>query len=343
MSNLFKTAIIGVVLLTVPSLVFAAKTHLVKKNETIYAVARKYHVTVKELKAANNLVNNHIKSGDLLVIPLEMAATGEDAVKTGKTKQVTYRVLEGETLLAIARKNNISAKELKRLNGLRDDLVKPGQILVVKGNKPAEGARQRVVGRQLRNADLFSEEEYERSLAELTEPDLDKKTELPQNGDLKVEKITELRKSAYSFLGIRYRFGGETRRGIDCSSFVQQVFRELSVELPRTAREQYKVGTDVPPENLQKGDLIFFRTYARFPSHVGIYLGDNKMIHASSGSRKVIISSMNTPYYRARYIGAKRIDKVNPAMARLDDLVAGVKEEQVEALESDAPGAIGSN
>src|SRR6266702_7993122 len=143
MSKLFKTAIICILLLTVPSLVLAAKTHLVKKNETIYAVARKYHVTVKELKAANNLVNNHIKSGDLLVIPLEMAATGEDAVKTGKTKQVTYRVLEGETLLAIAKKNGISAKELKRLNGLRGDLVKPGQILVVKGNKPAEGTRQR--------------------------------------------------------------------------------------------------------------------------------------------------------------------------------------------------------
>jgi hypothetical protein len=59
---------------------------------------------------------------------------------------------------------------------------------------------------------------------------------------------------------------------------------------------------------MRKGDLLFFRTYARFPSHVGIYLGDGKMIHASSRSRRVVVTSIDHPYYRKRFIGAKRID-----------------------------------
>lgn len=68
--------------------------------------------------------------------------------------------------------------------------------------------------------------------------------------------------TAAHYLGMPYRFGGEGASGIDCSSFVQQVFREHSVDLPRTAREQIQVGTDVPVENLKKGDLVFFQTYA---------------------------------------------------------------------------------
>jgi cell wall-associated NlpC family hydrolase len=113
--------------------------------------------------------------------------------------------------------------------------------------------------------------------------------------------------TAASFLGTPYRFGGEGADGIDCSSFVQQVFREHQVELPRTAREQIQVGSEVAPGDLKKGDLVFFHTYASYPSHVGIYLGDGKMIHASSGKGEVTVSDLNSDYYRSRYIGAKRV------------------------------------
>jgi cell wall-associated NlpC family hydrolase len=113
--------------------------------------------------------------------------------------------------------------------------------------------------------------------------------------------------TAASFLGTPYRFGGESADGIDCSSFVQKVFREHQVELPRTAREQIQMGSDVAPGELKKGDLVFFHTYASYPSHVGIYLGDGKMIHASSGKGEVTVSDLNSDYYRSRYIGAKRV------------------------------------
>ena len=112
---------------------------------------------------------------------------------------------------------------------------------------------------------------------------------------------------AFGLLGIRYRFGGSSYAGIDCSAFVKKVFSSLSLPLPRTAREQYALGKDVPPGELQKGDLLFYHTYAGFPSHVGIYIGNDLMIHASSEGGRVMISRMNTPYFLSRFIGARRI------------------------------------
>jgi len=117
----------------------------------------------------------------------------------------------------------------------------------------------------------------------------------------------EIGRTAAQFLGTPYRFGGEGANGIDCSSFVQQVFHEHQIDLPRTAREQIKMGSDVAQGDLKKGDLVFFQTYASYPSHVGIYLGDGKMIHASSGKGEVTVSDMNSDYYRSRFLGAKRV------------------------------------
>ncbi|GFO65478.1 C40 family peptidase [Geomonas paludis] len=120
-------------------------------------------------------------------------------------------------------------------------------------------------------------------------------------------EIDHISATAARYLGTPYRFGGEGADGIDCSSFVQQVFHANQIDLPRTAREQINVGSDVAPGELRKGDLVFFQTYAQYPSHVGIYLGDGKMIHASSGKGEVTISDMNSDYYRPRYLGAKRV------------------------------------
>ena len=83
------------------------------------------------------------------------------------------------------------------------------------------------------------------------------------------------------------------------------------LNLPRTARDIYKKGHWVSKGKLQKGDLVFFTTYAKFPSHVGIYIGNNKFIHASSASKRVTITNINKNYYKKRYIGAKRISIKN--------------------------------
>jgi cell wall-associated NlpC family hydrolase len=94
---------------------------------------------------------------------------------------------------------------------------------------------------------------------------------------------------------------------LDCSGFVQKTFAFLNLDLPRSAREQFREGAKVAKEDLSPGDLVFFRTYAKYPSHVGIYLGDNRFVHASSREKKVTVDSLDTPYYVKRYIGAKRL------------------------------------
>jgi lipoprotein Spr len=108
--------------------------------------------------------------------------------------------------------------------------------------------------------------------------------------------------------GTRYRLGGTTKAGIDCSAFVQAVYvSAFALTLPRTAREQYKASRIISSTELKEGDLVFFNTRGGV-SHVGIYLQNNKFIHAST-SQGVTVSDMFDPYYMRRYIGAGRIEK----------------------------------
>lgn len=126
--------------------------------------------------------------------------------------------------------------------------------------------------------------------------------------EVKEEKIEDvLISNAKTHLGVPYVWGGKTHKGFDCSGFSQTVFKETGIDIPRTAEEQFKMGTAVNKEELQKGDLIFFETIRKGPSHLGIYIGDKKFIHSSS-SKGVNISSINDPFYWGpRYYGAKRV------------------------------------
>jgi cell wall-associated NlpC family hydrolase len=266
------------------------------------------------------------------------------AVTTPTQAATIHKVRENETLYSISRSYGVRTEALKEANNLVANRISSGDLLVIPAATASErqqsAARHRSVAPTSsrasvadKTANQFSDIELEQYFAELVAQDPDR-NQLQSHEELKSNAFVALKRSAFSFLGTRYRFGGETRRGIDCSSFTQQVFRELDVDLPRTAREQYKLGDDVPPEALQRGDLLFFRTYARFPSHVGIYIGDRKMIHASSGSKRVVISTIDKSYYQKRFIGAKRIREVNPQMARLDDLLVGIDVDE-ERGESD--------
>ena len=108
--------------------------------------------------------------------------------------------------------------------------------------------------------------------------------------------------------GTRYRYGGTTKSGIDCSAFVQAIYLSaFAVSLPRTARDQYRNSQIVSATQIKTGDLVFFNTTGGI-SHVGIYLQNNKFVHAST-SYGVTISDMFDPYYLRRFIGVGRIEK----------------------------------
>jgi cell wall-associated NlpC family hydrolase len=109
------------------------------------------------------------------------------------------------------------------------------------------------------------------------------------------------------YLGVTYRYGGTTANGLDCSGFVQIVFAELGLKLPRTSALQFQAGIEVAREDLTEGDLVFFDTTGRGVSHVGIYLKDNQFIHAASNPGKVTISSLLEKYWQPKYLGARRV------------------------------------
>lgn len=113
--------------------------------------------------------------------------------------------------------------------------------------------------------------------------------------------------TASKYLGVPYKYGGTTTNGFDCSGFTSKVFSDLGIQLNRTSGSQYQQGTAVAKSDLQVGDLVFFNTSGSGISHVGIYIGDGKMIHSQTG-QGVSYSNVDDPYYwGSRYIGAKRV------------------------------------
>jgi len=113
--------------------------------------------------------------------------------------------------------------------------------------------------------------------------------------------------SAAEFLGRPYRFGSEGK-AFDCSGFVRTVFAKIGIELPHSARDQFSLGERVGRDELEPGDLVFFRTYRHSASHVGIYVGDDKFVHAATRGGQVQVDSLDEAYYARRYLGARRLE-----------------------------------
>ncbi len=132
-------------------------------------------------------------------------------------------------------------------------------------------------------------------------------------------RFKRLVEQAMTYLGTPYRRGGTTRSGVDCSGLVGAVYGEQGLDLPRTAAQQFAEGPAVAATDLRPGDLVFFRdTYKRGISHVGIYIGDGRFLHAAGRRHGVIVSELSRPYYRIRYAGARRPAAVAPEVAAAD-------------------------
>ena len=116
----------------------------------------------------------------------------------------------------------------------------------------------------------------------------------------------QIRQIAVHFIGTPYRWGGTTPNAFDCSGFTRYVYSKMGMRLPRTAREQFKVGKAIKSGNWKTGDLVFFDIKKGYVSHVGLYLGESAFIHASNPRYGVKINSLKEKYYQKFYVGARR-------------------------------------
>lgn len=146
-------------------------------------------------------------------------------------------------------------------------------------------------------------------------------------------KASELVVQAMSMIGTHYRYGSEDPAdGLDCSGLVRYVFKEAwGANLPRTSVEISRVGEHIKPQELQPGDLVFYNTLRRGFSHVGIYLGDNKFIHAPRTGAQVRVESMDVSYWKKRFNGARRILNPEAEQAETAKLIEVLKAEASQA------------
>lgn len=295
---------------------FADQQYKVKRGDSLVRIAKKYGVSTQSIKEANGLQGNALKPGKALVIPTD----GSQKLAKGKKSQPqkaaqVYVVKKGDTVYGIARKTGLSVSDIKALNHLRKNKLRTGQKLALVKSTPDNEARQ---ARQKKTAAPdFNENDGEEDLLSDEDSVLEKTAEL--DGDIQYSENTlgkwkdpEERnlvvKVAKGFLGAPYRLGGSSVQGLDCSGFVRKIYEFFDVNLPRTAREQANVGMKVAKGELTEGDLVFFHT-RRAIGHVGIYIGNNQFVHASSGKkdRHVRIDSLDKPYYNQRFIKAVRL------------------------------------
>lgn len=280
--RVFVFAILFVVLAA--SAASAAQTHIVQPGDTLWALASRYGVSVEAIARANTLPDvDRLRLGQRLTIPV----AGSRRATGGTQRAVVfqrYEVRAGDTLWDLARRHGMRVEDLAAQNGIEvESTLRIGQILKVK----AETAKRVSPAAPLRTAPL----------------------RIRQTGSLSyrgTQWASSLIGLARRFIGTRYRWGATGPSAFDCSGFLQYVYARMSVTLPRTTYAMFHAGRPVPAEELKAGDMVFFTTYRRGPSHAGIYIGDGQFIHSSSGFGSVTITPLSKDYYRERYLGARR-------------------------------------
>ncbi|WP_264558156.1 C40 family peptidase [Flavobacterium sp. N2270] len=276
------------------------ENHKVTKGESFYSISKKYKMNITQLEALNPTVSSaNLKIGDELNLSKDKIVSVSEVNSTKKeepmvsvqpTEEVSFEneivhiVAAKETKYGISKKYKITIAELERLNPTIVDGLPIGTELVIK-------KKEAVVN-------VVADEKNDNSTEKLIDADV-------------LAKADFLIGKASNNLGTRYRSGGTTSSGFDCSGLMFCTFKELDITLPRSSHQMAKYGFEVPKHKAQKGDLIFFATNRRGTiSHVGMIteVSDNeiKFIHSSTSSG-VIISSSNEDYYSRRFVQINRV------------------------------------
>ncbi|TXC93146.1 LysM peptidoglycan-binding domain-containing protein [Metabacillus litoralis] len=343
--GLTATAVVGSSLFASAA---AAESVVVKSGDTLWSLSRQYDTSVGLIKNANGLSNDFLKIGQVLELPntnsqipksnQQTASTVTPKVSTTTTKAVTYVVKSGDSLWVIARATNTTVSELKKLNGLKNDLIRVGQKLIVKqatttttketetipvttpvSSKPsqAESSYSVKAGDSLwKIANQFNITVAELKVSNKLTSDVIRvgqvlkisgETSIPEAPKNTVEtkptsKVDTMINEAKALIGTPYVWAGNTPLGFDCSGYIYYVLNKVT-SVSRLSTAGYW-GIMKPVAAPSIGDFVFFTTYKEGPSHMGIYLGNNEFIHSSSSG--VTISSLTNTYWQKRYLGAKR-------------------------------------
>jgi peptidoglycan DL-endopeptidase LytE len=209
-----------------------------------------------------------------------------------------YVIRKGDSLNSIARAFKTTPKELISLNNLSSSKIKIGQKIKVPG-APAAAA----VSRPKKTEPKADANEPFMSAATSQQRAQDE----TQNTDPQTMRY-RLVEAGFKWIGVRYRFSGTSEEsGVDCSGLVMSLFSKFNIELPRSSKEQFKQGEKVDRDKLDVGDLVFFSSGGNLPTHVGIYVGNDKILHAASKAKQVMVSDLSKFWHSMRYLGARRI------------------------------------
>ncbi|WP_281631397.1 peptidoglycan endopeptidase [Flavobacterium luteolum] len=290
----------------------ASGTHEVASKETLWGISKKYNVSVDDLKKANPLLETEgLKIGQQIIIPSDVALVNEKPIETNAEVvstdvELIREVKSKETKYGISKEYDITVAELERQNPSIKGKVPVGYLLKIRVPKEKADAIQAAKTSQDTNVqtDVSSSQ-----IAEATQ-EIKRDSTLVRTGNYSV-LIDQLIASATENIGTRYRSGGTTKAGFDCSGLMFCTFGNFDIKLPRSSIEQSRIGTKVASDEAQKGDLIFFRTNGRrHINHVGMVVenvdGEIKFVHSSTHGG-VMISSTKEPYYTRAFSQVNRV------------------------------------
>jgi len=306
--------------------------HEIEPKETLWGISKKYNVSVEDLKSANPFLETEgLQIGRQIIIPSNAAAitfnekpkvaakekankkeAGEISVTENVSTDVELfrEVKAKETKYGISKEYGITVAELERQNPSIKGKVPVGYLLKIRVPKEKAEAIQAANSMQEFNQNIASASVSNSNQIVENSSEIKRDSTYIRTGNYS-ELAEQLIANATENIGIRYRSGGTTKAGFDCSGLMINTFNSFDIKLPRSSIEQSRVGTKVNSEEAQKGDLIFFRTNGRrHINHVGMVVdvadGEIKFVHSSTHGG-VMISSTKEPYYTRAFSQVNRI------------------------------------
>jgi peptidoglycan DL-endopeptidase LytE len=337
MKNRWKTMLMGAAfsaVLVAPTV--DAATYTVQKGDTLTKIAKAHSTTIQQLKQWNSLTGDQIyinqkltvssiinEAKPVTVTPVASSKPGQTVTVTPAPTQtkpttteqvkITYTVVKGDNLTKIAAKYGVKVADLKQWNTLKSDAIFVGQKLTIETKTTSTTSPNKEVTVPDTSASTGTskapvETNTQNSVDEAIAKQLASEVEITVLASAALKtKYEQVIVIANSSLGIPYKYGGSTIDGFDCSGFVSFVYNTVGIELPRKSSLMYFEQDTTKVKSPEIGDVVFFKnTNIATISHMGIYIGNDEFIHASTTG--VAIANLKTKYWSERFVAFKRFN-----------------------------------